>query len=38
MPRNIFTEEAPDWDPSDRDFADREGEMTDFRGELVEEA
>ena len=32
-----FTAEAPDWDPSDRYFDEREGEMTDFRGTLVKE-
>ena len=38
MPCIDFTAEAPDWDPSDKDFAEREGEMTDFRGASVEEA
>ena len=32
-----FTGEALDWDPLDRDFSEREGEMKDFRGELFEE-
>ena len=38
MPQIDFTEGAPDWDPPDQDFAEREGDMTDVRGALVEEA
>ena len=31
VPRIGFTENVPDWYLSDQYFADREGEMTDFR-------
>ena len=37
VPRIDFTVEAPYWDPLDRNFAEREGDMTDFRGALVRE-
>ena len=38
MPRIDFIVEAPDWNQSDRDFAESDGEMTNFRGGLVEGA
>ena len=38
VPRIVFTAETPYCDPSDLEFAEHEGEMTDFRGALVNEA
>ena len=36
IPRIHVTAEAPDWDPSDREFAQREEAMTDFRGAVID--
>ena len=36
MPRINFTAEAPDWDPSDCEYAQREEATMDFRGTVVD--